>query len=95
MNLKPLNQRVIIEQEAEKESQTKSGIFIPANVTKDGRTLNIGKVLTADNSGEPGYRLEKGDTVAYTKDAGMKIEFGGEEHLILERDQVICIIDQQ
>lgn len=88
MKIKPLADRVLIKME-EAETKTASGLFIPQ--TAQEKTQQ-GVVVTIGDDTET-ITVKVGDKVIYDKYAGTPIKMDGDEHLILQMQDIIAIIE--
>ncbi|GAB4280183.1 MAG: co-chaperone GroES [Coriobacteriia bacterium] len=95
MNLKPLNDRVIVKP-AEAEEQTKSGLVIPDTAKEKpqkGEVVAVGEgKLTEDGKRLP-IDVSVGDTVIYGKYSGQEVKIDGEEYMILKADEIYAIVE--
>jgi chaperonin GroES len=96
MNIRPLQDRLVVKRLAEEE-KTKGGIIIPDSAKEkpiegeviavgNGKVLDDGKVRTLD--------VKKGDRILFGKYSGTEIKIDGVEHLILREDEVLGIIEK-
>ena len=87
MIIKPLGERVLIKQ-TEQEEVTKSGIVLPGIASKEkpiiGEVLAVGKKIE---------EVSVGDKVIFEKYAGTEVKDGEETYLILEKDNVLAIVE--
>ena len=85
----PLGDRVLVKP-AEREEQTKSGIFLPDTAQEkpqEGTIIEVGPGRVTDDGTRVPMDLKKGDLVLYAKYGGTEIKEDGEEYLLLtERD---------
>lgn len=85
----PLGDRVLVKP-AEREEQTKSGIFLPDTAQEkpqEGTIIEVGPGRVTDDGKRVPMDLKKGDLVLYAKYGGTEIKEDGEEYLLLtERD---------
>ena len=85
----PLGDRVLVKP-AEREEQTKSGIFLPDTAQEkpqEGTIIEVGPGRVTDDGKRVPMDLKKGDLVLYAKYGGTEIKEEGEEYLLLtERD---------
>ena len=97
LNLKPLDDRIVVEQSAAEE-KTAGGIVLPDTAKEKPQR---GKVLAAGpgrllDSGERGkLSVKVGDEVFYGKYAGSDIEVNGSKFVILKENDVLAIIDRE
>ena len=94
MNLKPLNDRVLVRR-LEEQEQVRGGIVIPDTAREkpqEGEVVAVGpgKIL------EDGKRLEMtvkvGDRILFGKYAGTEVKLEDDEYLILREDDVLAIL---
>lgn len=85
----PLGDRVLVKP-AEREEQTKSGIFLPDTAQEkpqEGTIIEVGPGRVSEDGTRVSMDLKKGDLVLYAKYGGTEIKEEGEEYLLLtERD---------
>jgi len=95
LNVKPLGDRVLVEQAEEKEVK-KGGIIIPDSAKEkpsEGviRALGTGK---KDEDGKVlGFEVKVGDRVLVSKYGGTEIKIDGKEYKIFNADDLIAIIN--
>ena len=87
MIIKPLGERILIKQ-TEQEEVTKSGIVLPGTVSKEKPI--IGEVLAVGSKIE---EVKVGDKVIFEKYSGTEVKDGEESYLILEKDNVLAIVE--
>jgi chaperonin GroES len=89
-NLRPISDRVVIKPAAAEE-KTSGGIIIPDTAKEQPQR---GEVI-AVGPGKDGnlMTVQKGDTVLYGKYAGQKVEFEGEEFLIMREEDILVVLD--
>ena len=87
MIIKPLGERVLIKQ-TEEEEVTKSGIVLPGTASKEKPI--IGEVLAVGSKIE---EVKVGDKVIFEKYSGTEVKDGEESYLILEKDNVLAIVE--
>jgi len=88
VKIKPLGDRVLIKIE-EAETKTASGLFIPQ--TAQEKTQQ-GVVVTIGDDTET-IKVKVGEKVMYDKYAGTPIKIDGSEHLILQMQDIIAVIE--
>ncbi len=84
MNIKPLNDRILVEIKTTNEKTT-GGIVIPQTAqekTQEGIVVSIGD--SAD------IKVKKGDQVIYDKYAGTQIKINDKDHLILKNEDILA-----
>ena len=94
VKLKPLGDRVLIEEEREKEGMTDSGIYIPDSVKEDkgskkGVVIAVGPGKYDDGKFIP-VSLSVGDNVLFQW--GDKISVDGREYYIVRESEIIAVI---
>ena len=87
MIIKPLGERVLIKQ-TQQEEVTKSGIVLPGTASKEKPI--IGEVLAVGRKIE---EVKVGDKVIFEKYSGTEVKDGEESYLILEKDNVLAIVE--
>ena len=95
MNLKPLQDRVILKRLGEEE-KTAGGIIIPDAAKEKpqrGEVLAAGPGKVQDDGTVLEMTVKPGDTVLFGKYAGSEIKVGGEELLILKEDDILGVIE--
>ena len=95
INIKPLDDRILIEQ-CDAEETTAGGIVLPDAAQEKpqrGKVLAVGTGKLLD-SGERGkLSVKVGDDVFYGKYAGTDVEVGGKKYVILSESDVLAIIE--
>ena len=97
MRLKPVNDKIVVKPNKNKEEKTVGGIILPDTV-QDG-TLIEGKVVAASDGmySATGTMIplvvSKGDTILYNKNA-QKAEhkIDGEEYILMSVNEVLSIV---
>ncbi|ACV38756.1 co-chaperone GroES [Leptotrichia buccalis] len=87
MIIKPLGKRILIKQ-TQQEEVTKSGIVLPGTASKEKPI--IGEVLAVGRKIE---EVKVGDKVIFEKYSGTEVKDGEETYLILEKDNVLAIVE--
>jgi chaperonin GroES len=96
MNLKPLNDRVIVKR-IEEEPKTAGGIIIPDTAKEkpiQGEVLAVGSGKLMDDGSRRPLDVKAGDRVLFGKYAGTDIKVEGEELLIMREDDILAIIEK-
>jgi len=89
MQIKPFEDRVLVEPEEVAESQTKGGIILPDTAKEKPRR---GKVVEVGTDEELAEKIKVGDTIVYAKFTGDEIEFEGKKYLIISRGDILAVI---
>jgi chaperonin GroES len=95
MNLKPLDDRVVVEQSAAEE-KTAGGIVLPDTAKEKpqrGKVVAVGpgRLLDSGERGKPSVKV--GDEVFYAKYAGSDVEIDRTKYVILKETDILAIIE--
>ena len=96
MNLKPLQDRIIVRAAAPDEV-TKGGIILPDTVKEkpqQGEVLAAGPGKVDDSGKLIPMSVKTGDTVLYGKYSGTEIQMDGEDVLIMRESDVFAIVEK-
>ncbi|MGD9897663.1 MAG: co-chaperone GroES [Calditrichaceae bacterium] len=88
MNIKPLDDRILIEQ-VDEEVQKVGSIIIPDSAKEKPR---MGKVVAVGTDEDLKELVKVGDTVLYSKYSGDEIKVDNREYLIVQRSDVLAIV---
>ena len=95
MNLVPILHRLIVEPE-EIETKTASGIILSVNEKAERKAVEKGKVLAIGDTAfidfKAGITPKVGDTIYFAKYAGKEIKDSDKDYLILNDEDVICVV---
>lgn len=92
MNLKPLEDRVIVET-VESEDVTASGIVLPDTAQEKpqrGKVVAVGEGRTGDDGKRIPMDIEVGDEVIYSKYGGTEVKVEGRELLIMKVSDILA-----
>ena len=89
MQIKPFEDRILVEPEEIEESKSKGGIILPDTVKEKPRR---GKVMEVGTDEELAEKIKVGDTVVYAKFTGDEIEFEDKKYLIISRSDILAVI---
>ena len=94
MNIKPLQDRVVIKM-LEAEETTKSGIILTGAAQEKQQ---IAEIIAVGPGGivdgkEVKMELKSGDKVLISQYAGTKVKLDGEEYTILSQNDVLAIVE--
>ncbi len=95
MNLRPLQDRVIVKRLGEEE-KTAGGIIIPdaaKEKPQKGEVLAAGPGKVQDDGTVVEMTVKAGDNVLFGKYAGSEVSLDGEEILILREDDILGVIE--
>ena len=96
MAVKPLDDRVLVEQ-SKAEEKTPGGIVLPDTAREKpqrGTVVAVGPGKLLENGQRGKMSLKKGDEVYYGKYAGTEIKIDGKEHVILRESDVLAVIEK-
>ena len=95
MNIRPLQDRVIV-QRLEEEEKTKGGIIIPDTAKEkpmQGKIVAVGKGKVSEDGKASPLDVKVGDRVLFSKYAGTEVKIEGEEYLIMREDDILGVIE--
>ena len=97
MNLKPLDDRIVVEP-SEAEERTASGLVIPDTAKEkpqQGKVLAVGPGRWSDDEGNHfPLDIKVGDIVLYSKYGGTEVSHTGKDLLILTSRDVLAIVNK-
>lgn len=94
VNLKPLDDRVVVEP-MDAEEVTAGGIVLPDTAKEkpqQGKVIAVGPGRVLDTGERAKPAVKKGDVVVYAKYGGTEIEVDGKEYKILRESDVLAIV---
>ena len=97
MNIRPLQDRIMVQPILEKQVQ-KGGIIIPDSAKEkpiEGRVKAVGKGKIGDDGKPIKLEIKVGDKVLYSKYGGTEIKVDGEDYLLMREDDVLGIIEKE
>jgi len=89
MQIKPFEDRVLVEPEEAEETKSKGGIILPDTAKEKPRR---GKVVEVGTDEELAEKIKVGDTVVYAKFTGDEIEFEDKKYLIISKSDILAVI---
>lgn len=95
MNLRPLNDRVVVKR-VEEEQKTAGGIIIPDTAKEkpiQGEVLAVGSGRIMEDGTKRPLDVKAGNRVLFGKYAGTEITLEGQEVLIMREDDILAIIE--
>ncbi len=96
MNVKPLQDRILVERIEEEEK--KGGIIIPDTAKEKpqkGKVIAVGAGKIDDSGKRIPMDVKKDDLILFGKYSGNEIRVGDEEYLIMREDDVLAIIEKK
>ncbi|UCH62701.1 MAG: co-chaperone GroES [Fidelibacterota bacterium] len=94
MNLKPLQDRVVV-RPAEAEEVSKGGIILPDTAKEkpqQGEVMAVGPGKVGDSGEIIKPQVKKGDKILYGKYSGTEITVDGEEYIIVRESDIFAIL---
>ena len=95
MNLKPLNDRVVVKR-MEEEQKTAGGIIIPDTAREkpiQGKVLAVGNGKIMEDGSRRALDVKSGDRVLFGRYAGTEIKVETEELLIMREEDILAIVE--
>lgn len=95
MNLRPLQDRILVER-VEEQEKTKGGIIIPDTAKEkpaEGKVVAVGQGKVADDGNRVALEVKVGDRILFGKYSGSEVKIDGEEYLIMREDDVLGVIE--
>ena len=95
MNLRPLQDRILIKRIEEKEA-AKGGIIIPDSAKEKpqkGEVIAVGNGKKNEDGNIIPLDVKAGDRILFGKYSGAEIKMDGQEFLILREEEVLGIIE--
>jgi chaperonin GroES len=95
MKIRPLNDRVLVIREKE-EQKSAGGIIIPDTAKEKpqrGKIVAAGPGKMGDDGKRVPLEVKAGDRVLFAKYAGTDIKLDGVEHVFMEEDDILSIVE--
>ena len=95
ISLTPLEDKIIVKQ-AEAETQTASGLFIPDNAKEkpqQGEVLAVGPGRRNDAGERIPVDVKVGDKVLTSKYSGTEVKVDGEECTIVRQSDILAVVE--
>ncbi len=92
--LKPLEDKIIVKQ-AEAETQTASGLYIPDNAKEkpqQGEVLAVGPGRRDEKGERIPMDVQVGDKILYSKYGGTEVHYQGDDYLIVAARDVLAVL---
>lgn len=96
MNIKPLNDRVLVLR-TEEETRTAGGIIIPDSAKEkpqQGKVVAVGPGKADKDGKRTPLQVSAGDRILFSKYAGSEIKLDGVEHIIMREDDILGILSE-
>ncbi len=94
MNLRPLNDRVMVRRIEESE-QKRGGLFIPESAKEkpqEAEVIAVGAGKLLDSGERVACDVKAGDKILFGKYSGSEIKVEGQEYLILREDEILAVL---
>ncbi len=95
MKIRPLSDRIVVLR-LEEESKTKGGIIIPDSAKEkpvEGKVVAVGSGKVQKNGKVRPLAVKAGDTILFGKYSGNEVKLDGVEHVILNEDDVLAVVN--
>lgn len=96
MNLRPLNDRLIVKAVA-KEEKTKSGIVLPDTLNKErpeqGEVIAVGPGRLMENGNRSAMSVKVSDKILFKKYSPDEVKIDGIEYLVVSESDVMAVIE--
>ncbi|HCY76239.1 MAG TPA: co-chaperone GroES [Ignavibacteriales bacterium] len=89
MKIKPLDDRILLLPEPAEE-KTSSGLIIPDTAKEKPR---VGTVIAVGTDEDLKEKIKEGNKVLFAKYGGDEVEMDGQEYRILQRSDILGIIE--
>ena len=94
MGIRPMNDKILVIR-IEEEEKTSGGIIIPDTAKEkphEGKVVSVGPGKTNKKGQRVPLEIKKGDQVLFAVYAGTEITISGVEHLIMQEDDILGIV---
>ena len=94
MQVRPLQDRVLVKRVAEEE-KTRGGIIIPDSAKEkpvEGKVIAVGPGRVDKDGKFQTLDVKKGDRVLFGKYSGTEVQIDGEEHMIMREEDILAVI---
>jgi chaperonin GroES len=95
MKIRPLGDRIVVKRVKEEE-KTKGGIIIPDTAKEkplEGLVVAVGNGKTLKDGSSRPLDVKVGDKVLFGKYTGTEVKLDGEEHVLLNEDDVLAVVE--
>ncbi|WP_417910301.1 co-chaperone GroES [Candidatus Electronema sp. PJ] len=95
MNIRPLNDRILVKR-VEEEEKTAGGIIIPDSAKEkpaEGKVIAVGAGKRNDAGERIVMDVKVGDRVLFSKYGGTDVKLDGEKYLIMREEDILGIIE--
>lgn len=96
MQIKPLSDRVVLEQISPEET-TKSGIILPGTVEKEkpeqGKVIAVGAGRLLKDGMRAKMEVKVGDKVLFSRYSPTEVKISNKEYLVVKEEDILAIIE--
>jgi chaperonin GroES len=95
MNIRPLNDRILVKR-VEEEEKTAGGIIMPDSAKEkpaEGKVVAVGAGKRNDAGERIAMDVKVGDRVLFSKYGGTDVKLDGEKYLIMREEDILGIIE--
>lgn len=95
MKIKPLYDRIVIKQ-LEASQKSAGGLYLPTEAQEKPQMAKVVRVGQGGTlNGQPiEFFVKEGDTIFYSKYAGMEYVFGDEIYTIIRQTDVLAVLEE-
>ena len=96
IKLTPLEDKIIVKQ-AEAQTQTASGLYIPDNAKEkpqQGEVLAVGPGRRDDKGERIPMDVKVGDKVLFAKWGGTEVKLNGEDRVIMKESDILAVVEE-
>lgn len=90
MNIKPLQDRVVVKM-AEAEETTKGGIILSGSAKEKPEIAEV--IEVGQGKADVAMEVKKGDKVLISKYAGTNVKLDGEEYIIVKMEDILAVVE--
>ena len=95
MNIKPMNDRVLVLR-VEEEQKTTGGIIIPDTAKEkpqEGKVIAVGSGKVGEDGKRVAPEVKVGDRILFSKYAGTDLKVDGVEHVFMREDDILGVLE--
>jgi chaperonin GroES len=95
MNIRPLNDRIVVKR-IDASSGPVGGLFIPDSAKEkplEGKVVAVSRGKRLEDGTLTPLAVALGDHILYSKYTGSEIRLAGEEYLIVREDEVLGVLE--